>query len=149
MENSMKVDNVLVHLQNYLKVGGICAQYTMPGTPQQNGVAERRNRTLIEMVRSMLSNCSLPLSMWIYALRTATYVLNRVPSKTVPKTPYELWTGRKPSLRYLRVWGCPVEVRLYNPHEKKLDSRTVSGFFIGYPEKSKGYTFYCLTIVRE
>ena len=126
-----------------LESRGICAQYTMPGTPQQNGVAERRNRTLIEMVRSMLSNCSLPLSLWIYALRTATYVLNRVPSKAVPKTPYELWTGRKPSLRHLRVWGCPAEVRLYNPHEKKLDSRTVSGFFIGYPEKSKGYTFYC------
>jgi len=69
----------------------------MPGTPQQNGVAERRNRTLIEMVRSMLSNCSLPLSLWIYALRTAMYVLNRVPIKAVPKTPYELWTGRKPS----------------------------------------------------
>ncbi|WZZ03027.1 hypothetical protein YC2023_088948 [Brassica napus] len=75
--------------------------------------------------------------------QTATYVLNRVPSKAVPKTPYELWTRRKPSLRHLRVWGCPAEVRLYNPHEKKLDSRTVSGFFIGYPEKSKGYTFYC------
>ncbi|KAL1214071.1 Retrovirus-related Pol polyprotein from transposon TNT 1-94 [Cardamine amara subsp. amara] len=122
---------------------GICAQYTMPGTPQQNGVAERRNRTLMEMVRSMISKCNLPVSLWIYALRTATYVLNRVPSKAVPKTPFELWTGRKPSLRHLRVWGCPAEVRLYNPHEKKLDSRTVSGFFIGYPEKSKGYTFYC------
>ncbi|CAA7022588.1 unnamed protein product [Microthlaspi erraticum] len=94
-----------------LESKGICAQYTMPGTPQQNGVAERRNRTLIEMVRSMLSNSSLPLSLWIYALRTATYVLNRVPSKAVPKTPYELWTGRKPSLRHLRVWGCPAEVR--------------------------------------
>ena len=126
-----------------LESRGIGAQYTMPGTPQQNGVAERRNRALVEMVRSMLSNCSLPLSLWIYALRTATYVLNRVPSKAVPKTPYELWTGRKPSLRHLRVWGCPAEVRLYNPQEKKLDSRTVSGFFIGYPEKSKGYTFYC------
>ncbi|KAG7564986.1 Integrase catalytic core [Arabidopsis suecica] len=126
-----------------LESRGICAQYTMPGTPQQNGVAERRNRTLMDMVRSMLSNSSLPLSLWIYALKTATYVLNRVPSKAVPKTPFELWTGRKPSLRHLRVWGCPAEVKSYNPHEKKLDSRTVSGFFIGYPEKSKGYTFYC------
>lgn len=86
-----------------LESRGICAQYTMPGTPQQNGVAERRNRTLMEMVRSMLSNCSLPPSLWLYALRTATYVLNRVPSKAVLKTPYELWTGRKPSLRHLRV----------------------------------------------
>ncbi|KAL0534433.1 hypothetical protein IC582_028724 [Cucumis melo] len=79
----------------------------------------------------------------MYALRTAQYLLNRVPSKSVPKTPFELWTGRKPSLRHLHVWGCQAEVRIYNPHEKKLDSRTTSGFFIGYPEKSKGYRFYC------
>ena len=126
----------------FLESHGICAQYTMPGTPQQNGVAERRNRTLMDMVRSMLSNSSLPLSLWMYALRTAMYLLNRVPSKAVPKTPFELWTGRKPSLRHLHVWGCPAEIRIYNPHEKKLDSRTTSGFFIGYPEKSKGYRFY-------
>jgi len=79
----------------------------------------------------------------MYALKTAMYLLNRVPSKTVPKTPFELWTGRKPSLRHLHVWGCPAEVRVYNPHEKKLDFRTISGYFIGYPEKSKGYRFYC------
>ena len=126
-----------------LESRGICAQYTMLGTPQENGVAKRRNRTLMDMVRSMLSNCYLPVSLWIYALKTATYVLNRVPSKAVPKTPFELWTGRKPSLRHLRVWGCPAEVKPCNPHEKKLDSMTVSGFFIGYPEKSKGYVFYC------
>jgi hypothetical protein len=115
----------------------------MPGMPQQNGVAERRNRTLMDMVRSMLSNSNLPKSLWMYALKTVVYLLNRVPSKSVPKTPFELWTGRKPSLRHLHVWGCPAEVRLYNPHEKKLDFRTISGFFIGYPEKSKGYRFYC------
>ncbi|KAL2237500.1 UNVERIFIED_CONTAM: Retrovirus-related Pol polyprotein from transposon TNT 1-94 [Sesamum indicum] len=127
----------------FLESRGICAQYTMPGTPQHNGVAERRNCTLMDMVRSMLSNISLPLSLWMYALKTATYLLNRAPSKAAPKTPYELWTGRKPSLRHLRIWGCPAEVRIYNPHEKKLDDRTTSGYFIGYPEKSKGYRFYC------
>ena len=79
----------------------------------------------------------------MHALRTAAYLLNRVPSKAVPKTPYELWTGRKPSLRHLHVWGCSAEVRIYNPHEGKLDARTISGHFIGYPEKSKGYRFYC------
>ena len=115
----------------------------MPGTPQQNGVAERRNRTLMDMVRSMISNSSLPKSLWTYALKTAVYLLNKIPSKAVPKTPFELWTGRKPSLRHLHVWSCPAEARMYNPHEKKLDSRTVSGYFIGYPEKSKGYRFYC------
>jgi transposase InsO family protein len=66
---------------------GICAQYTMPGTPQQNSVAERRNLTLMDMVRSMLSNSSLPISLWMEALKTVVYLLNRVPSKAVPKTP--------------------------------------------------------------
>ncbi|GJU60323.1 retrovirus-related pol polyprotein from transposon TNT 1-94 [Tanacetum coccineum] len=97
----------------------------------------------MEMVRSMISKSSLPKSLWIYALKTAVYLLNRVPRKLVPKTPFELWTGRKPSMRHLHVWGCPTEARVYNPQEKKLDSRAVSGYFIGYPEKSKGYMFYC------
>ncbi|RVW32004.1 Retrovirus-related Pol polyprotein from transposon TNT 1-94 [Vitis vinifera] len=127
----------------FLEKHGIRAQYTMPGTPQQNGVAERRNRTLMEMVRSMMSYSSVPISLWGEALKTAMYILNRVPSKAVPKTPFELWTGRKPSLRHIHIWGCPAEARIYNPHEKKLDSRTVSGYFIGYPNKSKGYRFYC------
>ena len=69
---------------------GICAQYTMPGTPQQNGVAKRRNKTLMDMVRSMMSNSSLPKSLWMYALKIVVYLLNRIPSKAIPKTPFEL-----------------------------------------------------------
>ena len=79
------------------------AQYTMPETPQQNGVAERRNRTLMDMVRSMVSNTTLLKSMWGEALNMAIYILNNVPSKSLPKTPFELWTGRKPSLNHFRV----------------------------------------------
>lgn len=127
----------------FLERYGICSQYTMPGTPQQNSMVERRNPTLIKMVRCMLSNSSLPISLWMFALKTAMYLQNRVSSKAVPKTLFELWTGRKPSLRHLHIWGCPAEVRIYNPQEKKLDSRTNSGYSIGYPEKSKGYRFYC------
>ena len=77
------------------------------------------------------------------ALKTAAHILNQVPSKSVPKTPYELWTGRKPTLNYLKVWGCPAEAKLFDPQQKKLDSKTVSCRFIGYPDKSKGYRFYC------
>ena len=127
----------------FLEENGIVAQYTMPGEPQQNGVAERRNRTLMDMVRSMISNSSLPLSLWGEALKTAIYILNRVPSKAVPKTPFELWTGRKPSLAHFHVCGCQAEARVYNPQEKKLDPRTISCHFIGYPERSKGFRFYC------
>ncbi|RVW21194.1 Retrovirus-related Pol polyprotein from transposon TNT 1-94 [Vitis vinifera] len=108
----------------YLMECGIVPQYTMSGTPSQNGVAERRNRTLKDMVRSMISHSTLPESLWGEAIKTAVYILNRVPSKAVAKTPYELWTSKKPSIRHLHVWGCPAEARPYKPNEKKLDSRT-------------------------
>jgi len=81
----------------------------------------------------------------MYALKTAMYLLNKVPSKAVQKTHFELWTSRKPSLRHLYVWGCQAEVRIYNLQVKKLDERTISGYFVGYLEKSKGYMFYCPT----
>lgn len=73
------------------------------------------------------------------------YVLNRVPTKSVPKTPFELWTNRKPSLYHFRVWGCQAEVKIYNPVEKKLDTKTTRCFFIVYPAHFKGYMFYCPT----
>ncbi|RVX17043.1 Retrovirus-related Pol polyprotein from transposon TNT 1-94 [Vitis vinifera] len=108
----------------YLEECGIVPQYTMPGSPSMNGVAERRNRTLKDMVRSMISHSTLPEKLWGEALKTAAYILNRVPTKAAAKTPYELWTGRKPSLKHFHIWGCPAEVRPYKPHEKKLDSKT-------------------------
>ena len=77
------------------------------------------------------------------ALKIACHVLNKVPSKSVPKTPYEIWTGRKPTLNYLLVWGCPAEARVFNPNMGKLDPKTVGCHFIGYLDKSKAYRFYC------
>ena len=97
----------------------------------------------MDMVRSMISYSTLPVSLWMEALKTTIHILNRVPSKSVPKTPYELWTGRKPMLNYLHVWGCPAEARIFNPSQGKLDVRTVSCHFIGYPERLKGFRFYC------
>ena len=82
----------------YLKDHGIISQLTPPGTPQHNGVAERRNRTLLDMVHSMMSISELSMSFWGHALETIVYLLNRIPTKSVPNTPYELWTGKKPSL---------------------------------------------------
>ena len=84
----------------------------MPGSPEQNGVAKRHNRTLKDMMRSMMSRSNLPEYLWGEAIKTANYILNRVPRKSVPKTPFELWTSRKPSLNHFRVYGCPSEVRL-------------------------------------
>ena len=71
------------------------------------------------------------------------YILNQVPNKSVSKTPYELMSRKKPSLRHFHVWGCKAEVRPYNPQLKKLDLQTVSGFFIGYCVDSHGSRFYC------
>jgi transposase InsO family protein len=78
----------------FLQENDIVAQYSMPDDPQQNGVAERRNRTLMDMVRSMLSCSTLPISLWMDVLKTATHIINSVLSKSVPKTSYEMWTCR-------------------------------------------------------
>ncbi|KAH9801407.1 hypothetical protein KPL71_001014 [Citrus sinensis] len=126
--------------KEYLVENGIISQLTAPGTPQQNGVAERRNRTLLDMVRSMLSYSSLPISFWGLALETAVYLLNLVPSKSVPKTPIELWSGRKPSLRHVRIWGSPAHV--LKPKADKMDSRSEVCMFVGYPKGTRGGLFY-------
>jgi hypothetical protein len=76
------------------------------------------------------------------ALKIIIHILDRVPSKSMSKMPYELWTGHKPSLNYLRVWGCPAEAEIFNPNAGKLESKTVSCHFIGYPEKSNDFRFY-------
>jgi hypothetical protein len=127
----------------FLQENGIVTQYSMSDDPQQNGVAERRNRTLMDMVKSMLSYSTLPISLWMEALKTAVHILNRVPSKSVPKTPYEMWTGKKSTLNYLHVWDCSAEAKLFNPSIGKLDPKTISCHFIGYPDKLKGFHFYC------
>ena len=94
---------LLGEFKEYLTQHEIVSQMSAPGTPQQNGVAERRNRTLLDMVRSMMSHATLPISFWGYALEAASYILNLVPSKSVPRTPQEMWTGRKPSLRHIHI----------------------------------------------
>ncbi|KAK8640398.1 hypothetical protein V6N13_008152 [Hibiscus sabdariffa] len=81
-----------------LKECGIVSQLTPPGTPQWNGVSERRNQTLLDMVRSMMSHSGLRISFWGHALETVAFTLNRVPSKSIQKTPHEMWTGKRPNL---------------------------------------------------
>ncbi|CAN0875011.1 Retrovirus-related Pol polyprotein from transposon TNT 1-94 [Linum grandiflorum] len=85
---------------NHLRSCGIISQLTPPGTPQLNGVSERRNRTLLDMVRSMMSFANLPISFWGHALITAAFTLNRTPSKSVEKTPYHIWTGKAPVISF-------------------------------------------------
>ena len=80
-------------------------------TPQCNGVFERRNRTLLDMVRSMMSLISLPLSFWGYALETAAFTFNEAPSKSIETTPHELWFSSKPKLSFIKVWSCDAYVK--------------------------------------
>ena len=108
--------------KSYLARDGIISQLSSPGTPQQNGVSERRNITLLDMVSSMLSYSSLPESLWGYALETAAYILNLDPSKSVSKTPTKIWKGRKPSLNHIRIWGAPAHVLVLK--QQNLESRT-------------------------
>ena len=111
-----------------------------PGTPQRNGVSEHRNRTLLDMVQSMMTLTHLPLSFWGYALETAAFTLNRAPSKSVEMTPYELWFGQKPKLSFLKVWGCDAYKKKF--HHDKLKPKSEKCVFIGYPKETDGYTLY-------
>ena len=91
------------NFDDHLKDCGIVSQLTPPGIPQWNGVSERRNRTLLDMVRSMMSRTDLPISFWGYALETTAFLLNRIPSKAVEKTPYELWIGKCHGLSFIEI----------------------------------------------
>ena len=129
-----------LEFKNYLKECGIVSQLAPPGTPQWNGVSERRNRTLLDMVRSMMSHADLPMSFWGYALETAALTLNRVPTKTVQKTPYEIWTEKRQSMSFMKVWGCEAFVRRLV--SDKLGPKSDKCYFVGYPKETKGYWFY-------
>ena len=92
------------------------------------------------MVRSMMNDSELPKSFWGYALETAVYLLNRVPSKSVDATLYEIWYGKKPILSYLRIWGCPTYVKRIE--SDKLEAKSDKYLFMGYPKETRGYYFY-------
>nr|GEW68772.1 hypothetical protein [Tanacetum cinerariifolium] len=128
---------------DHLKDHGIIAHRTPPYTLQHNGVSKRRNRTLLDMVRSLMSQTTLPKSFWDYALETATRILNMVPTKKVEKTPYEVWHGKAPKLSYLKVWGCEALVKRNTlTKTDKLEPRSIKCIFVGYPKEMMGYSFY-------
>ncbi|KAL0302374.1 UNVERIFIED_CONTAM: Retrovirus-related Pol polyprotein from transposon TNT 1-94 [Sesamum angustifolium] len=129
---------------SYFQYVGIIHETTAPYTPRKNGVFERKNRILKEMVNSMLSYSGLSGRFWGEAMLTACYLLNRVSNKRNKVTPYELWYKKKPNLNYLRIWGCRAVVRLPEPKKKSLGERGIDYIFIGYAEHSKAYRFYVI-----
>ena len=125
------------------KSRGIEIDGTIPYSPQQNGVAERMNRTLMEMARSMLYHANLPQKFWAEAISTAAYLRNRCPTSSFKgATPYERWFGVKPDVEHLRVFGCNVYVHIPDEKRRKLDAKAVKGVFVGYPAGRKGYKIF-------
>ena len=127
----------------YLKSEGIRHELTVPKTPQQNGVAERLNRTLIEMTRAMLSGSNLPQNLWAETLSTAVYLRNHSPTKAVKgMTPFEALHGKRPDVGQLRVFGCASYAHIAKDERKKLDMTARRCVLVGYGTEVKGYRLY-------
>ena len=127
----------------YCEDVGIVRHYTAPYSPQQNGVVERRNRTVVAMGRSLLKERDMPSYMWAEAIRHAVYLLNRLPTRAVSgETPYEAWTKKKPRVDYLKVFGCIAYMKVPNIHVKKLDNRSKRVVHLGREAGTKAYRLY-------
>ncbi|GJZ51013.1 putative ribonuclease H-like domain-containing protein, partial [Tanacetum coccineum] len=130
-------------MDDFCREKGIKREYSVARTPQQNGVAERRNRTLIEAARTMLADSKLPTTFWAEAVSTACYVQNRVlVVKPHNKTPYELFRGFKPALSFMRPSGCHVTILNTLDSLGKFDGKSDEGFFVGYSLSSKAFRVY-------
>eukprot|EP00253_Pinus_taeda_P035348 PITA_35348 len=129
--------------EEFCKKCGIVGQKTTPYTPQQNGVAEIMNKTLMERERSMLSGVGLGQEFWVEAVDTTCYLVNRSPSSAFEdKTQREVWTGKKPSLSHMKVFGCDAYVHVPKEKRSKLDSKSKKYIFIGYKDGLKGYKLW-------
>ncbi|GJW30035.1 putative ribonuclease H-like domain-containing protein [Tanacetum coccineum] len=130
-------------MNQFCEMKGIKREFSVARTPQQNGVAERKNRTLIEAARTMLADSKLPTTFWAKAVNTACYVQNRVlVIKPHNKTPYELFLGRKPALSFMRPFGCPVTILNTIDHLGKFDGKVDKGFFVGYSTNNKAFRVF-------
>ena len=118
-------------------------ELTAPYSPQQNGVAERKNRTVMSMVRAMLKAKDLPRELWGEAVSTSVYIINRSLTKSVQgQTPHEKWIGRRPSVDHMRTFGSIVHVKETKGHQSKLEDRSKPMMFIGYELCSKAYHWF-------
>ncbi|GJU10192.1 ribonuclease H-like domain-containing protein [Tanacetum coccineum] len=134
----------LGHVMNqFCEIKGIKREFSVARTPQQNGGAKRKNRTLIEADRTMLADSKLPTTFWAEAVNTACYVQNRVlVIKPHNKTPYELFLGRKPALSFMRSFRCLVTILNTIDHQGKFDGKDDEGFFVGYSTNSKAFRVF-------
>ena len=129
-------------LEGFCKEHGIVHEVTAPYIPQHNGIAERRNRTILNMVRSMLKKKNLPHSFWGEAAMTVVHVLNRCPTKRLNSmVPEEAWSGSKPSVKHFRIFGSLCYRHVPDQRRKKLDDKSEPMIFVGYNSTSS-YKLY-------
>lgn len=144
----LRTDNAKEYLSreftDLLKSEGIRRQLTVEHTPQQNGTAERANRTLVEMARCMLLQSKLPLSLWAEAINTTNFIRNRCPTKALNnKTPFEMWNQRKPYLGFMRTFGSKAIALRKGVKGNKFEAKGRSLIMVGYSSESKAYRLWC------
>jgi hypothetical protein len=136
-------DFMSIEFKEFCDEHGIKREYTIPRTPQQNGVVERKNIIVQEMARSMMNEKNIGQTYWVEAIHTAVHVLNKAHLKPQSeKTPYELWFGRPASIKHLRVFGSKCYIKNNDENLGKYDDRADEGIFLVYATNSKGYIFY-------
>ena len=127
----------------FLDEQGIKRQFTCHYTPQQNGVAERKNRHIAEVARALMNEKEMPGYYWAEAVHTAVYIMNRTPTAAIHgMTPEESFTEKKPDLSHLKVFGCLAYVHVPDELRWKLDPKVEKHVFIGYSLEQKGYRCY-------
>lgn len=129
-------------MQQYLTQNGIVHQKTNPYTPEQNGVAERNNRSISDKARCMLLESQLPKEFWAEAVNYAVYLLNRSPSYGTDMTPFQFWSGEKPDLSAIRIFGTTTMVHIPGQLRKKWDPKSKKCILVGMDEQIKGYRLY-------
>ena len=130
-------------MESFCTRSGISQEFSDPITPQQNGVVERKNRVIQEMARAMLYNKDVARNLWGEAINTACHTVNMVYFRPgTKKTPYELWKGRKPNVKYFRIFGSTCFIHKNRENVGKFDSQSNEGIFLGYSSTSKAYQMY-------
>jgi len=129
--------------ETFCEKHGIVHEFSSPKTPQQNGVVERKNRTLQEMDRTMIHENNLAKHFWTEAVNTTCYVQNRIYIRPIlEKTAYELFKGRRPNISYFHQFGCTCYILNNKLYLKKFDAKAQRGIFLDYSERSKAYRVY-------
>lgn len=141
---TLRTDNgreyINVEFSNFLRQTGIKHETTVVFTPEQNGVAERYNRTIVEKARCMIFDANLDLNFWAEAVNTAVYLINLSPTKVLKNvTPNEAWSGIKPNVKHLRIFGCKAMAHIPKERRRKWDPKSEEFIFVGYSDETKGY----------